>query len=216
VFSGLSLEARLSADNMTAQCGLVIIDLKSGNIAHALNIDGVVQELFDVAVLPNVRKPRALGFQDDDIDRLISFPGSGGIMATKPTVERPGLSQPVQVPGVPRTSQLDHVDERAVKYQKIYNLTPESLLPYEAMTYPSMEQHWLARPQRGELIGISASVEGKMIGLAIAEGWWEDGLRQVELLSSYVLPAYRHQPIERQLHQHLQQAMTDVAPDVKS
>jgi ribosomal protein S18 acetylase RimI-like enzyme len=79
-----------------------------------------------------------------------------------------------------------------------------------------MEQHWLARPQRGELIGISASVEGKMIGLAIAEGWWEDGLRQVELLSSYVLPAYRHQPIERQLHQHLQQAMTDVAPDVKS
>lgn len=215
VFSGLSLEQRLAADNMTSQCGLMIIDLKSGNIIHTLTIDGVVQELFDVVVLPNVRKPRALGFQDDDIDRMISFPGSEGMIATKPTVKRPGLSQPVQVPGVPRASQLDQPDEPAIKYQKVLHLTPESLLPYEAMTYPSLQQRWQTHPQRGELVGISASVAGEMIGFAVAECWQEGGKSQVELLSSYVLPAYLDQPIERQLHQHLQQTTNDVVQRVK-
>ncbi|PXW89662.1 uncharacterized protein (TIGR03032 family) [Nitrosomonas sp. Nm84] len=216
VFSGLSLEQRLAADNMTSQCGLMIIDLKSGNIIHTLTIDGVVQELFDVVVLPNVRKPRALGFQDDDIDRMISFPGSGGMIATKPTVKRPGLSQPVQVPGVPRASQLDQPGEPAIKYQKVFHLTPESLLPYEAMTYPSLQKRWQTHPQRGELVGISASIAGEMIGFAVAECWQENEQPHVELLSSYVLPAYRHQPIERQLHQHLQQVTNDVVQRVKS
>ncbi len=38
---------------MASQCSLAIIDLKSGNIVHALHIDGVIQELFDVVVPPN-------------------------------------------------------------------------------------------------------------------------------------------------------------------
>ena len=121
-------------------------------------------------------------------------------------VKRSGLSQSVQVPGVPRASQLGHPEEFAVKYQKVYNLTPESLLPFEAMTSPSLQQRWLTHYQRGELIGISASVEGEMIGFAVAECWQEGEQRYVELLTSYVLPAYRHQPIENQLNQHLQRA----------
>lgn len=128
VSSGLPLETRLAADNITSQCGLAIIDLNTGNIIHSLTIDGVVQELFDVVVLQNVRKPRALGFQDDDIDRLICYPDSGGIIATKPTVKRPGLSKPVQQPGLPRFSQLANSQEpAAVKYQRVYHLTPENL-----------------------------------------------------------------------------------------
>lgn len=214
-FTGLALEQRLAADDMTSQCGLAVIDLNTGNVLHALHIGGVVEELFDVVVLPNVRQPRALGFQDDDIDRLISFPGSGGIITTKPTVKRPGLSQPVQVSGIPRASQLAQAEERAVKYQKVYHLTPENLLPYEAMTYPSLQQRWLTQSQRGELFGISASIEGEMIGLAIAECWQDGGEPQVELLSSYVLPAYQHQPVEKILHQHLQQAVNRMMPDAK-
>jgi uncharacterized protein (TIGR03032 family) len=100
-FSGLSLETRLAAENLTAQCGLAVVDLNTGNVLHALHIGGVVEELFDVVVLPDVRQPRALGFQDDDIDRLISFPGSGGMMTTKPTVKRPGLNQPVRNHSLP-------------------------------------------------------------------------------------------------------------------
>lgn len=206
-FTGLALENRLASGNMTSQCGLAVVDLNTGNVLHALHIGGVVEELFDVVVLPDVRQPRALGFQDDDIDRLISFPGSGGIITTKPTVKRPGLSQPVQLSGLPRASQLIDTQELAVKYQKVYHLTPENLLPYEAMTSPSLQNRWKTQPQRGELIGVSASIEGEMIGFAVAESWREGEQRHDELLSSFVLPAYRQQPIERQLNQHLQQSI---------
>jgi len=215
-FSCLSVESRLADKNMTAQCGLGVIDLNTSNELHALHIGGVVEELFDVVVLPNVRQPRALGFQDDDIERLISFPGSGGMITTKPTVKRPGLSQPLQVAGLPRASQLANLEDHEVKYQRVYHLTPENLLQYEAMTSPSLQQRWQTQPQRGELFGISASVAGEMIGFAVAECWQEEGQSQVELLSSHVLPAYRHQPIENQLHQHLQHAVNDVTQHVKS
>ncbi len=211
-FTGLSLENRLAAENITAQCGLVVVDLETGKLLHALHIGGVVEELFDVVVLPDVRQPRALGFQDDDIDRLISFPESGGIIITKPTVKRPGLSQPTQVAGLPRMSQLGVPGEAAVKYQKVYHLTPENLLQYDAMTYPSLRNRWQTQPQRGELLGVSASVDGEMVGLAVAETWQEGTERHVELISSYVLPAYRQQPIEKQLHRHLQQAINHSAP----
>ena len=206
-FSDLPLEMRLAEKNMSAQCALGIIDLNTGNQIHALHIEGVVEELFDVVVLPSVRQPRALGFQDDDIERLISFPGSGGMMTTKPTVNRPGLSRTTQVAGLPRAPQMESSEDLAIKYQKICNLTPENLLPYEAMTNPSLRSRWQTRPQRGELFGVSASIDGQMIGLAIAERWQENEQSHIELLSSYVVPAYRHQLIEKKLHQHLQHAV---------
>ena len=209
VFTGLALEQRLASGNMTSQCGLMIIDLNTGNLLHTRRIDGVVEELFDVVVLPGVSWPRALGFQNDDIDRLISFPGSGGIITTKPTVQRPGLSQPVQKPGVPRASQLDDGEKPDIKYQKVVNLTPENLLAYESMTQPSLRNRWLTQPQRGELLGVSASIDGEMVGFVVAESWQEAGHPHIELLSSYVLSGYRHHPIEQKLHVYLQQALND-------
>lgn len=206
-FTGLTLETRLAADNRTAQCGLAVIDLNTGNLLHALHIGGVVEELFDVVVLPEVRQPRALGFQDDDIDRLISFPGSDGLVITKPTVQRPGLSQPTQVAGLPRASKFSDAEEMPVKYQKVFHLTPENLLHYEAMTSPSLQKRWQTQPQRGELIGVSASVEGTMIGLVVAECWQQDGQYRNELISSYVLPAYRQHAIEQQMQQRLQRIL---------
>lgn len=210
-FTGLVLETRLAADHMTAQCGLAVVDLNTGAVVHALHIDGVVEELFDVVVLAGIRQPRALGFQTDDIDRLISFPGSGGLIATKPTVKRPGLSQPTQTAGLPRASQLGQDVELTVKYQRVYHLTPENLLPYEAMTEPSLKKRWQTQPPRGEITGIAASVDGEMIGLAVAESWREAEQLRIEIVSSYVLPAYRHHPIERKLHQHLQKAIDSLS-----
>jgi hypothetical protein len=37
------------------------------------------------------------------------------------------------------------------------------------MTFPSLQQRWQSQPQRGEVIGVSASVLGDMVGFAIAE-----------------------------------------------
>ncbi len=199
-FCGLPLQTRLEAMGKTSQCGLVVIDLNTGNIVHWLHIDGVVEELFDVVVLPAVRQPRALGFQDDDIERLVSFPDSGGLVITKPTVNRPSLDASAPVPSLPRQQPIVAA---AVKYQRVYHLTPDNLLPYEAMTYPSLKQRWQTQRQRGELLAVSASVAGEMVGFAVAERWQEDGEVKTDVISLLVIPAYLNQGIGKKLAGHL-------------
>lgn len=71
-FSGLALDERLREKNIEARCQLQVIDLTSGDVVHSLRIEGVVSELYDVVVLRGVRRPMALGFQSDEIRRLIS------------------------------------------------------------------------------------------------------------------------------------------------
>jgi hypothetical protein len=51
----------------------LIINLLQGKIIHWLKLEGVVSELYDVAILPNVRRPMALGFKSDEIKRLITI-----------------------------------------------------------------------------------------------------------------------------------------------
>jgi uncharacterized protein (TIGR03032 family) len=72
-FSGLALDDRLREKDSDARCGLWVIDLRSGTVAHWLQMEGVVIELYDVAVLPGVRRPMALGFQTDEIQRLLTI-----------------------------------------------------------------------------------------------------------------------------------------------
>jgi hypothetical protein len=43
------------------------------DIVHWLRIEGVVSELYDVVVLPNVMRPMLLGFKSDEIRRTISI-----------------------------------------------------------------------------------------------------------------------------------------------
>jgi hypothetical protein len=51
----------------------MIIDLTTGSIVHWLRLEGIVTELYDVQVLPGVRRPMAIGFQTDEIARLITL-----------------------------------------------------------------------------------------------------------------------------------------------
>ncbi|MEZ6075868.1 MAG: DUF4915 domain-containing protein [Pirellulaceae bacterium] len=62
--------------NAKACCGLQVIDLDSGDIVHWLRIDGSIQELYDVAVLPGVRQPKALGFLTNEIQHHVSLPNN--------------------------------------------------------------------------------------------------------------------------------------------
>jgi len=50
-----------------------VIDTKSGDTVEWLRIEGVVRELFDVAALPGIRNPAAIGFVTDEIQRVISI-----------------------------------------------------------------------------------------------------------------------------------------------
>jgi uncharacterized protein (TIGR03032 family) len=72
-FSGLALDDNLLAKNAVPRCGLLVIDLRTGDIVHSLRIEGIVEELYDVAVLPGVRRPMAIGFKTDEIRRVITM-----------------------------------------------------------------------------------------------------------------------------------------------
>jgi uncharacterized protein (TIGR03032 family) len=70
-FSGLALDERLQSKQAEPRCGLLVIDLRSGDIVHWLRIEGIVTELYDVAVLPGMRRPMAIGFKTDEIRRIV-------------------------------------------------------------------------------------------------------------------------------------------------
>ena len=72
-FQGLPLDAALAAHGAMARCGLLVIDTRSGDTVEWLRLEGVVRELFDVAVLPGVRNPAAIGFRTDEVHRVISI-----------------------------------------------------------------------------------------------------------------------------------------------
>ena len=72
-FTGLALDAALETRNAEAQCGLQVIDLNTGVVVHWLRIEGIVEELYDVVVLNGVRRPMALGFKTDEINRMITI-----------------------------------------------------------------------------------------------------------------------------------------------
>lgn len=76
-FAKLALQDALAARDAEAWCGIAIVNLNSGDLVHWLRLDGIVAELYDVVVLPNVRRPMALGFKTDEIQRIIDLDSGG-------------------------------------------------------------------------------------------------------------------------------------------
>jgi hypothetical protein len=54
-------------------CGLHVINTVTGNAEQLVRIEGFADELYDVAVLPGVARPMALGFQSDEIRHFTSM-----------------------------------------------------------------------------------------------------------------------------------------------
>ncbi|MFN6558571.1 MAG: TIGR03032 family protein [Nostoc sp. ChiSLP01] len=71
-FSGLLLDEKLQHKNVQPRCGLLVIDLRSGDLVHSVRLQGVVSELYDVVALPGVRRPMAIGFRSDEIRRIVT------------------------------------------------------------------------------------------------------------------------------------------------
>ncbi|CAN1212973.1 TIGR03032 family protein [Tumidithrix helvetica PCC 7403] len=215
-FSGLVLEERLLAEGKTAQCGLVVFNLRTGETVHSLFLDKPIEELFDVVVLPNVVRPMSLGFQNEDIERLVTFPNSHGLVTTKPTVKRP-RDNSLAIAGLPTKERVQRENQEAreyeamerqelaeakvtgakiaeakIKFQRVFHLNRESLAPYDAMTFPNLQQRWQSQPQRGEVIGVSASFLGDMVGFAIAELLPDF---KAEIISLFVDPDHRQKGV---------------------
>ena len=71
-FGGLALDGELAKRGADARCGLLVIDLRSGDTVHWLRVSGLVRELYDVAVLPGAVRPMVLGFKSDEIRRVVA------------------------------------------------------------------------------------------------------------------------------------------------
>jgi Domain of unknown function (DUF4915) len=65
--------SELATPGAHARCGLLIIDLRTGDSVHWVRVEGLVRELYDVAVLPHVTRPMALGFKTGEIERTIAI-----------------------------------------------------------------------------------------------------------------------------------------------
>lgn len=71
-FGGLRLDDRLKEHGADAQCGLQVIDLRTGAVAHWVRLEGLVTELYDVVGLPHAARPMALGLKSDEIARMLT------------------------------------------------------------------------------------------------------------------------------------------------
>lgn len=200
-FTGLPLEERLQAEGQPQGCcGIRVIDLANGNVLHSLDLPEPIDELFDVAVLEHCRQPQALGLVDDAIDCLVKLPQHESLVRIKPSTPS---GTPHQGPAVERLGlpQPTTADAAAIHYQRVFQLTEATLAPFAALTYPSLAPGSAAwRKLKGELLGISASQNGTLVGLALAECTPEG---KAQLVSLFVTPPQRRQGIGARLIAHL-------------
>ena len=73
--SDLALDEALVDKAISARCAIYVVDLRSGDIVHWCKLEGIIEELYDVCILPQCRKPMAIGFKTDEIRRVISIGG---------------------------------------------------------------------------------------------------------------------------------------------
>lgn len=72
-FQGLPLDAALAAKGADPRCGLLIVDTRTGDITDWVRMEGAVRELYDVAALPGISRPSAIGFKTEEIQRVITI-----------------------------------------------------------------------------------------------------------------------------------------------
>jgi hypothetical protein len=69
----LALDDEMKKRDADGWCGVQIVNLASGDIVQWIRIEGAVTELYDVAVLPGVRRPMAASFTGPEINEPMTF-----------------------------------------------------------------------------------------------------------------------------------------------
>lgn len=59
------------------KCGVAAIDLQRGRIIAFVEFQTAIEEIFDVQLLPDVRFPEVIGFQNDSIHHTFVVPPTG-------------------------------------------------------------------------------------------------------------------------------------------
>lgn len=73
MFGGLPIEK----DHQQLECGIWIVDLRSGESVGFIRFEKGIEELFDISVLPGVSAPEIVGFEEDTLDGIFIIPPAG-------------------------------------------------------------------------------------------------------------------------------------------
>lgn len=76
-FSDLPLEQNLASRGLVGRCALHVVNLTTGVVEHSLLIDGDIQEVYDIAVLPGLRMANVIGFMNPDVHQNHDVPPPG-------------------------------------------------------------------------------------------------------------------------------------------
>ncbi|MGD1918624.1 MAG: tetratricopeptide repeat protein, partial [Pleurocapsa sp.] len=134
-FKGLNLEDRLSTAEKKAKCGLIVVDLRSGEIVHWFNLEGDLTELFDVAILPGIRQPTALGFKNDELARTINIPSFRGVLGSRQDEKSESESAHQISPFLPKPRSLSNLKEESEEKISAPEIKPS--LPNPFLRQPS-------------------------------------------------------------------------------
>lgn len=83
-FKGLPLEGNLEARGAIAWCGVLVVQLSTGDIVEWMRFNGAVTEVFDVVALPGVRCPMVIAPDSAEAQQTITFiDGSDHVSAVR-------------------------------------------------------------------------------------------------------------------------------------
>ena len=73
-FTGLALDEAMATRDAEPWCGVLVVDLATGDIVEWIRLEGGISELFDVVAMPGVRCPMAIGPGTAEMQATITFP----------------------------------------------------------------------------------------------------------------------------------------------
>jgi uncharacterized protein (TIGR03032 family) len=203
-FHGLPLDGRLEESGEQPVCGLRVVELATGRVLHGVDLEGVVVELYDVAVLPGARRPMALGFRDDEVRRTITFvadgepvrhhlrrletgqalPGGTALPGSAPTAaEAAALAASGAAEGFAAAAPPAQGGPGAVEVRLAALPLAEALRRHH-LTFPDVRRTSRGRPLGEPLVAAVAGTPERLQGLAL--GHVKPGTEQGEVISLWV------------------------------
>jgi uncharacterized protein (TIGR03032 family) len=73
VFQGLPLDEELKRRGIEPRCGLVVVDIRNGDVVAWVRFETDIVELFDVAIVPGARCPTAIAPNNPALSDAVTF-----------------------------------------------------------------------------------------------------------------------------------------------
>lgn len=71
-FQDLELGEKLEEHEIESRCGIFVVDIKTGDIVHNITFNDI-KEIYDVRLLPGVKRPRVLDINDEKTNDFYRF-----------------------------------------------------------------------------------------------------------------------------------------------